>query len=429
MRNFALAALLHTALLSPLAAQDAVYPPKKPSPAKIETQFFVVGDPVVQVQWPHTLKLVNAPQNVTLLNPGQCIRVGILATGDDRDDSLAKTKVSFQIKFAGQSQAHSLAPLAQFKQIKPEGGDFVTAALAAASLKNPLLTMVSLGVTADSWCVPADAADGEATVEAEVESPSCHQALKKAQIQIESFETGSKRPFKDAEEVGNFFETYYRQPNAARLIPALQCVISAQRARPGTDLASIAGAFLTAALKADPRAAKDFQVRVMSQEPATREFGLAVLRNAGYDIDWMVRSLGAGEQDQFRAIPPLANPYDLTPTQALFAHLDLMWVTFGATGRLEPVQTIASTLSWRADYDEFDKLRKSPNRPSALTPSIARGVAYMAAGWSLGSFQRSDPLVADYIDYLLASPDVSPEVKSELNQLSTNPAFKREEKK
>ena len=98
---------------------------------------------------------------------------------------------------------------------------------------------------------------------------------------------------------------------------------------------------------------------------------------------------------------------------------------FGATGQLKPVQTIASTLDWRADYDDFDNLRKSGKRASELTPSIVRGVVYTAAGWSLSTFQRDDPLVADYVDYLRTSPDTPPAVKSELATLQSNPAFKR----
>ena len=110
------------------------------------------------------------------------------------------------MKFAGQTQDHPLASLAQFKQIKPEGGDFVTAALAAGGVQNPMLTMASMGVSADHWCVPVDASDGKATVEAEIESPSGHQALKYSTIQIESFETGNKNKFKNAQEESNFLD-------------------------------------------------------------------------------------------------------------------------------------------------------------------------------------------------------------------------------
>jgi hypothetical protein len=123
--------------------------------------------------------------------------------------------------------------------------------------------------------------------------------------------------------------------------------------------------------------------------------------------------------------PKLQDPFDLTPTRDLFQHLDMLWAVFGATGQLKPVQTITSALNWRADYEQFDKLRKTPNHPSTLTPSMVRGVTYTAAGWSLWSFQRNDPLVGDYIDYLLASPDTPQPVKSELNALWSNPAFKR----
>jgi hypothetical protein len=424
-----LALLAPVLTVSPLLAQDTVTAPGKSSPAKIEKQIMLIGEPVVQIQWPHTLKLVNAPQNVELLNPGQCIRVGIIATGDNRDPYLEQTKLSFRVRFNGRTEDRALASLAQTKQIKPEGGDFVTAALASASIKNPLLTVASMGASAAGWCVPADAADGSATVEAEVETPSGPETLTPAAVQIESFATGSKKKFKSVEDFGNFIESYYRQPNPASLVPALQFVVEAQTANPNSDLIGNASAFLSAALKADPFAAKDFLARMASQAPLTRGLGLIVLRAAGYDISSVVKTLDAEEQKKFESIPALPDPYDLAPTRELFGHLDLMWSTFGATGQLEPVKTIASTLAWGADYDDFDKMRKSGTHPSEITPSLARGLAYMAAGWSMGSFQKNDPLVADYIEYILASADTPAAVKTELKGLSTNPAFKRDNAK
>ena len=258
-----------------------------------------------------------------------------------------------------------------------------------------------------------------------MDAPGGRQKQTASNIQIESFETGSKEKFKGVEDLGNFMEGYYRRPNPARLVPALQFVVEAQTANPGSDLVGNAAAFLCAALKADPVAAKDFLARMPLQTPLTRGLGLVVLHAAGYDIASVLKSLSAEEQEKFQSIPALPDPYDLTPTREVFGHLDLMWSTFGATGQFEPVKTIASTLAWRADYEEFDKMRKSGTHPSEITPSLARGLAYMAAGWSMGSFQRNDPLVADYIEYMLASPDTPAAVKTELTGLSTNPAFKR----
>jgi hypothetical protein len=286
------------------------------------------------------------------------------------------------------------------------------------------MTMASLGASAEHWCAPIDAADGTATVEAEVESPSGHQALNSSTIQIESFETGSSKSFKDAEELGAFLKTYYRQPNPARLLPALRFLVADQTRQSREGQVEIFAAFLSAAANADPIAAQDFRTRIATQPPLTRALGLLILRSAGCDISSVLAAMSPQEQQKFLSLPQLQDPFDLTPTQELFQHLDMMWGVFGATGQLSPVKTIASTLDWRADYEDFDKLRKSPNHPSNLTPSIVRGVVYTAAGWSLRSFQRTDPLVADYIDYLLASSDTPRSVKSELTGLSTNPAFK-----
>jgi hypothetical protein len=427
MRKIVIGAFAVSWVMSSLQAQDVPYPPQKSSPPRIEPQAVLLSESVVQTQWAHTLNLVNAPQNVTLLNPGQCIRIGIYATGDNRDDYLQKTRLSFHVKFAGRSDVHSPASPSQLKQIKPEGGDFVTSALGAAGVRLPegMKTMASLGTSADRWCAPIDSADGTATVDAEVESPGGHQALRASTIQIESFETGAKRSFKDAKELDVFLQTYYRQPNPARLLPALQFMVAEQAQHSREGQAEIMAAFVSAAAKADSTAAQDFRTRIAAQSPLTRALGLLILRSAGYDISSVLNGLSAEDQQKFLSLPPLQDPYDLTPTRDLFQHLDMMWAVFEATGEFKPVKTIASALSWRSDYDEFDKLRKTPNHPSTLTPSIVRGVTYTAAGWSLWSFQRNDPLVADYIDYMLASSETPEPVKSELTGLSSNPAFKR----
>ncbi|MHB8487379.1 MAG: hypothetical protein ACYDCM_16825 [Candidatus Acidiferrales bacterium] len=286
-------------------------------------------------------------------------------------------------------------------------------------------SMASVGASGTRWCVPNDAADGTATVEAEVDSPSGHQALSPASIHIQTFQTGTKKAFKGMAELGAFLQTYYRHPNPARLLPALQFVMREQTQQPREGQAEIFAAFLVAALKSNPVAAKDFLTRVGMQPPLMRAFGLLALRAAGYDVSGVLNTLNAQEQEKFHSLPPLPDPYDLTPSQELFEHLDMLWAVFGATGQFKPVQTISSALGWRSDYEDFEKLRKTPNHSSVLTASIVRAVVYSAAGWSLSSFQRNDPLVADYIEFLRASPDTPKSVKSELAALSSNPAFKR----
>jgi len=285
-------------------------------------------------------------------------------------------------------------------------------------------TMATLAVSAERWCVPLSASDGNAVVQAEVETPEGNRSLDSSTIAVESFETGSEKSFKDDQEMDAFSKTYYRQPNPARLLPVLQFIVANQTKQTRRGQVEILTAFVTAALKSEPRAGEEFRKRIGAEPSLTRAPGLMVLRSAGYDIGSVLSVLSEEEQRKFLSLPQLQDPFDLAPTRDLFQHLDMMWAVYMATGDFKAVQTIAGTLSWRADYEAFDKLRNTPNHPSTLTPSIVRGVTYTAAGWSLWSFQRNDPLVADYIEYLLASPDTSDSIKTELRGLSSNPAFK-----
>src|ERR1700687_4603155 len=144
-------------------AQDQVYPVKKPVPTQIYPELFVVADQVVEEQWTATLGLVNAPSDLKQVEPGQCIRFAILASGDDRDRLLTSAKFGFEFTFAGHKQSFPAEPPDAVKQGKPEGGDFVTQVLGVANIKNPLSSMASIAASRAKWCVPLDATDGPAT--------------------------------------------------------------------------------------------------------------------------------------------------------------------------------------------------------------------------------------------------------------------------
>ena len=423
-----LALIVLASLAGLLPAQSATVPPHKPTPAKIDKQLLIFPEYVVLDQWPHTLNLVNAPQNLKLLNPCQCIRIGLIATGDDRDSYLEKTQLSFRVEFAGQTDSHPLAPLAGMKQIKPEGGDFVTQMLNSINVENPIPTMASLGASAEGWCVPADAQDGTATIDAEAETPAGHEKLARAKIQIESFGTGSKRVFKDDNELNDFFMGYHYQPNPARLLPALQFFAAAPKQPEHPESLESITATFGAALKASPTAAKDFMARIGAQTGFTRVFGITALIMGGYNVDPVLKTLSDDDRKMF-ANPQVPDPYDFSHPEDVGMRFDMLWGMFMTTGQLSPIQKIATALAWRPDWEEFDKARKSATPIKEWTPSIGRAAAYAAAGWSLASFQQTDPLAADYIEYMIASPDTPDAVKTELKGLQTNPAFKRQDQK
>jgi hypothetical protein len=397
---------------------------------KIEKQILIFPDSVVVEQWAHTLRLVNPPQNLKLLNPGECIRIGIVAVGDDRDSLLEKTQLSFRVEFAGQTQDHALAPLSGTKQIKPEGGDFVLQVLAAANVEAPPLSMASMGASSEKWCVPDDAQDGTATIEAEIEFPAGHEKLARATIAIESFETGSKHAFKDEEEMEKFTMGYHYQPNPARLYPELLIFCSDEKLRSNPDQFMNQAALLSAALKAYPAAARDFLARVATRDECPRHLGLLGLLMAGYDITPALQSMNESDrlviQQLIQQRSELPDPYKFDSPAEIPAKFDMLWAIFCSTGQFAPIQKIASGLVWRSDWEEFDAARKSRKQFKEWTPAIGRAMAYSVSGWSISSFQRSDPLAADYIDFMIASPDTPDAVKTELKGLVTNPAFKQE---
>ena len=104
--------------------------------------------------------------------------------------------------------------------------------------------------------------------------------------------------------------------------------------------------------------------------------------------------------------------------------MDMLWSRFLATGHREPVKAITTVLRWREDGRALPAMRKAGKKADGLTLELVRAIAYSASGWSLGSFFRNPPLVADSIDALKADMAIPLVIKEELGTLITNEAFK-----
>jgi hypothetical protein len=412
-----------------IAAQGA--PPRESSPAQIVDSALAINEAVITTEWPHTLDLVNAPPRISLITPGECIRIGVYAIGDGRDEWVRHTQISFTVLFAGQTSSVPLTPLSQFKKIKPEGGDFVTTALGAANVANPMaqMTNATLGTPSTHWCAPNNSPDGIAAIQVSIKDPSGLRPLTPVSVDVQSFSTGVKKVFANDTQFSSAMASYYKAPNATRLLPMLQYVTANKLNSQDSGILEDFGAFLSAALKADPIAAADLAARLPNETPMTCAIGYLAMKSAGYDTEALLSKLPIELQQGLKAMSPLADPYDMSATRALFNHLDMMWSAFGATGQYAPVKAVVTALAWHTDYIELQNYKNSPNHPTELPPAIIRGAAYSAAGWSLNSFRLSDPIVADYIDYMLSSPDIAPQIKTELSGLSSNPAFQRNDSK
>jgi hypothetical protein len=401
-------------------AQDQTYPPKKPVVTHIYPNLFVLADQVVQEQWRATLGLVNVPSDLKQVEPGQCIRFAVIATGDDRDELLGSAKFGFEFTLAGHTQNFSAEPAEAVKRGKPEGGDFVTQALGAAGIKNPMPSMATMAASRTKWCAPLDVQDGTATVRATVATTDGKSfALSLRSIEVKTFETGRKNAaFTDMNTFGPWLQHYHAMPDPAELLPGLRIVASDEKARLMPNIM----VFFVEALKASPAATNELLRALPSEGRSVRIYTIPLLSQAGYVTDSLLNEFTEDQRAVLRSVQ-LPDPFDLKPDRELPNRMDMLWAVFFATGRIEPVRTVASMLAWRSDYDKFVEMQKSGQKPTEATESIMRGVVYTGAGWSLNALSRKDGLVADYIDALKSSPDTPATVKAELANLYTNPAF------
>ena len=291
-------------------AQDEVYPAKKPIPTQIYPELFVVADQVVEEQWTATLGLVNAPSDLNQLEPGQCIRFGILASGDDRDRLLSSAKLGFEFTFAGHTQSFPAEAPEAVKQGKPEGGDFVTQALGVAGIKNAVSSLASIAASRAKWCVPLDATDGSAMIRATAITPDGKSfALTPRTFEVKTFEAARKNaPFKDMNTFGPWLQQYHSAPDPAELLPGLRVVASDEKARFMPNIM----VFFVEALKASPVAADDLLRMLPTEGRSVRVYSIPLLSEAGYATGPLLDALKEDERTVITSVH-LPNPFDLKP--------------------------------------------------------------------------------------------------------------------
>jgi hypothetical protein len=410
--------LLGIAVVS--SAQDQVYPEKKPVATKIFPDLFVLDNRVVEEQWKVSLSLINAPSDLKQVEPGQCVRFGVIASGDDKDRLLHSAKLRFAFSPADAPQTFAAAPPEAVKQVKPEGGDFVTEALAAGGVKNPMVSTASIAASRAKWCMPVATEDGTATIRATVETSDGKTfSLNPRKIDLKTFDSSRKNvPFKDISTFGPWLQHYHAAPDPAELLPGVRVVASDDKARFMPNIM----VFFVKALMASPAAANDLLRALPNEDRPVQIYSIPLLSEAGYATAPLLIGFKEDERTVINSVH-LPDPFDLKPDRTLPSRMDMLWAYFFATGRIEPVKAIASMLAWRGDYEKFVEIQKSGQKPTEATDSIIRGVVYTAAGWSLNALSRNDGVVADYMDALRSSPDTAADVKEELAHIHTNPAF------
>ena len=398
------------ALLAFLTAH-ALFAQSKQSPASLIPEPFILLDSVVTEQWPAMLPDVNVPAQPTTLASGQCIRVGVGATGAGFEHFLDAVAIHAAVTASNAHAEIPLQPAASSKLIRPEGSDFVEGALAAGGLKNPLPISGVLAVSSSRWCVPNGAQDGSATFVVDVDLHGKHLTLHKKTIAILSVDSAA--PFTDEKQFGNWLQSYDRFPEPGRLAAAINFLAADRPDDPN------AIQFFVSAFAHDAPTARQLGPSIAKLPKHAKLLALAVASNAHVTLD-QPPALSPEDQNVVASLATLSNPYDMSSGQT-WKNLDLLWSEFLATGTRKPVAAIAQTLQWSSDYDAVLQMKAQGTLPPELTPSLIRGLTFGAARWSLGSFQKNDPLAADYIRALRedsATPDAVRRALANLNTQS-----------
>ena len=249
-------------------AQEQTHLAGKEAPAQIRHELVILGDDVVQEEWAASLGLVNAPEDLQQIEPGQCIRFGVIATGNGRDVLLRSATFSFELHLGGEVRTFAAEPAVVIKQVKPEGGDFVTQALGAAGVKNPSLSMVSLAASIPRWCLSADVHAESAKVLAKAFLKSGKTvSLNSRVLRLKTFEGARKaHPFTSLDMLDRWVQSYYRAPDPAQLLPGLRIVAADPTARSMHNIM----VFFIAAMKKRPEAADDIMRHLPNESAVTR---------------------------------------------------------------------------------------------------------------------------------------------------------------
>ena len=193
-------------------------------------------------------------------------------------------------------------------------------------------------------------------------------------------------------------------------------------------------AFFAFTFKASPAARAAAVEAYPTLDPEIQPALLWVLRLGGYDLSQLLPTLSREALATFNAVealpdprllPQFQDPVNLQAVRDIGNVMDQCWAGWMATGDRSYLRALVGLLEGAADYEAFKAWQNERGGAKGLNARVVRGLAYQIAGWSISSFQRTDPLVADWLHYWQNEPAVPAAVRREIAALPTNPAFQR----
>ncbi|MFT3916339.1 MAG: hypothetical protein QM704_20360 [Anaeromyxobacteraceae bacterium] len=420
-------------LLAAVLRTDAAAAPPSATPAHLVPQVLLLAPEPVRVAWPAAGERISAPVSRKAVVPGQGIAIALVAEGEGRDALLQGCRLTYRIAGAGgETKVGPLRPEA-VRKVRSEGAHQLVHLLGAAGVPeaerrriDDAVTPVSVAAVVPRWIAPEVTGRTEVTVEGEATLPDGRRvALAPARLVVEPWAVAAATPpFQDGASLQAWMGGYAAAPEPQHLGAALRLA-----ARMAKDPFTVVGVPSHAIEAAPPGVVASIVAALKGEEEPSRALGAIALRWAHRDGSALAGSLSPEWRTRIEAFPARPVGYALDPAPASLnattQRMDLLWAELMATGRPEPVRAIVDLLRFRDDYGVLVKARETPDQDKPLTPELARAVLYVTAGWSLSSFTRTSPIVADYVARWQEDEAVPPVLREELRRLLVNEAFRR----
>lgn len=380
---------------------------------------------------------VNAPAFLETLHPGQTVRFGLIAHGPERDTLLRGATGRLTIRLLPGSARETFEFRTDaIRSLKAQGADAALIALTAAGIADAereklrtATTLTSLALSTVTWTVPDTEKVTEVELLLELSGDLPGTPIPPVRLPIKSAQAWSQSPAPTPEALAKTGNRYRGDLSPGEYLFQLRGFAGtpALNARPVRS-------FLVHRLRSDPTTRAAVVAAFPDLESRTQNAALLLLRLAGEDLRSLFPTLPESQLAAFANLTPLAPP-SLSPgfrdpvqpaaVRELGNVMDDCWGAWMATGETRYLRALVDLLGHPTDFAEFQTWQKQRGGEKGLNARVANGLAYQIAGWSIGSFLRTDPLVADWLAYWQDDPETPEVIRRELKSLATNPAFRR----
>jgi len=404
-------------------------------PGRIRQQFVVISGDWMGHNPPTTR--VNAPEVLESLFPGQKLVLAIMAEGANRDKLLEGVVLHVRVKSDDGNirDEDGLQPIG-LRQIKAEGADMAMMVLRASGVSigdqaalEKATSMVTFAVFQSSWTAPISEHEVGLQISATLIGTQSRTTLDPIKINVRPTADWMKEPEVGVEDVGKFLNRYHDNLPPGRLLSLLKDISD----KGGLNSPS-ALSFFAVALR-ERAGAKDAAVTLFPSLDQKTQMAVAVaFRFGGLEIGGFLPKLPAAAAASLSTFEPLKDPRKAMVYQdpitadvarGIGSTMDECWGCWMATGDESYLRALVNLLGGAADYPVLQTWIKTRGGVTGLNASVARGLAYQTAGWSIGAFQKADPHVADWILFWKDDPTFPSGLRKELDSLYTNPAFRQ----